>query len=158
MAAKGISFVSEDCTGGAILHGDRRGLGAALLSLLENAAQATSQGGKVRLESMANSTQVRIRVSDSGRGIPARSLPRVFEPFYSTRSEGTGLGLAIVKSVVEAHGGSIALESAEQAGTCVTLLLPCAREISASSPDEQPRHAGSTPVSAQAACIEREAA
>jgi two-component system sensor histidine kinase FlrB len=128
MAARGIAFDWADRTGGAILHGDYRGLTAALLSLLENAAQATAQGGKVCIDGMANSSRVRIRVNDNGSGIDSQSLPRLFEPFYSTRADGTGLGLAIVKSVIEAHGGSIEVSSEQGAGTCFTLILPCSRQ------------------------------
>lgn len=128
MATRGIAFTWEDHTGGAVLHGDRRGLAAALLSLLENASQATPQGGKVRLQGMANSVRVRICVSDTGRGIPPESFARVFEPFYSTRSDGTGLGLAIVKSVVELHGGTIDIASSADAGTRFTIILPRERE------------------------------
>jgi two-component system sensor histidine kinase FlrB len=124
MANRGIAFAWEDHTGGAILHGDRRGLAAALLSLLENAAQATPQGGKVRLQGMANSMRVRISVSDTGCGIAPESFARVFEPFYSTRSDGTGLGLAIVKSVVELHGGTIDISSSPGTGTLFTIVLP----------------------------------
>ena len=131
MAVRGIAFTCEDRTGGAVLHGDRRGLAAALLSLLENAAQATAQGGKVRIDAMANSTRVRVRVTDSGSGIRAELLPRLFEPFFSTRSDGTGLGLAIVQSVVEAHGGTIEVSSAEATGTCFTLTLPCSHRLTA---------------------------
>jgi two-component system sensor histidine kinase FlrB len=127
MSARGIAFTSEDLSGGASVHGDPRGLGAALLSLLENAAQSTPQGGKVRIDGMANSARVCIRVSDSGSGIAPDALPKLFEPFYSTRSDGTGLGLAIVKSVVEAHGGSIEVASSAQTGTCFTLTFPCSR-------------------------------
>jgi two-component system sensor histidine kinase FlrB len=127
MGARGIVFACTDETGGAILRGDRRGLSAALLSLLENAAQATAQGGKVRVDAMANSMRVRIRVLDSGSGIAPDALPRVFEPFYSTRTDGTGLGLAIVKSVVEAHGGTIEVAS-DPTGTCFTLTLPRCRD------------------------------
>jgi two-component system sensor histidine kinase FlrB len=124
MANRGIAFAWEDHTGGAVLHGDRRGLAAALVSLLENAAQATPQGGKVRLEGMANSKQVRICVSDTGTGIPRSAFERVFEPFYSTRSDGTGLGLAIVKTVVELHGGTVDITSSADSGTQFTIILP----------------------------------
>jgi len=140
MAARGIRFVCEDHTAGVVLHGDRRGLNAALLSLLENAAQATEQGGKVRIAAMANSVRVRIRVSDTGAGIAPHALPHLFEPFYSTRTEGTGLGLAIVKSVVEAHGGSIEVVSSGEAGTSFTVTLPCSTEPR-SSVASQPRAA-----------------
>lgn len=124
MARRGIAFTWEDHTGSAVLHGDRRGLAAALLSLLENAAQATPQGGKVRMEGMANSTRVRICVADTGAGIAPEAFARVFEPFYSTRADGTGLGLAIVKSVVELHGGTIDVASSPEAGTRFTINLP----------------------------------
>ena len=128
MAARDIAFICEDHSDGAILLGDRRGLAAALLSLLENAAQATPQGGKVHIQGTANSAQIRIQVNDSGSGIAPDALPGVFEPFYSTRTDGTGLGLAIVKSVVEAHGGTIEVASTERTGTCFTLTLPRCRQ------------------------------
>ena len=162
MARRGIAFTWVDHTGSAVLHGDRRGLAAALLSLLENAAQATSQGGKVRLEGMANSARVRICVSDTGAGIPAEAFARVFEPFYSTRSDGTGLGLAIVKSVVELHGGTIDIASSADAGTCFTITLP---KIDGSTPlalasviAAGAAAGGGATVSAGAPATEREAA
>ncbi len=155
MANRGIAFAWEDHTGGAILHGDRRGLAAALVSLLENAAQATPQGGKVRLEGMANSKRVRISVADTGGGIPRTAFARVFEPFYSTRSDGTGLGLAIVKSVVELHGGTIDVTSSADSGTQFTIILPrergCApialmpHAFAGSTSDEAARAAGTQP-------------
>lgn len=156
MAARGICFDCEDHTAGVILHGDRRGLGAALLSLLENAAQATDQGGKVRIAATADSMRVRIRVSDSGGGIPEHALPRLFEPFYSTRSEGTGLGLAIVKSVVEAHGGTIDVVSSEEAGTRFTIALPFSTE---SRSHLAPTSCAESPATTRATCVlEKEAA
>ena len=163
MSKRGIAFTWTDHTGNAILHGDRRGLAAALLSLLENAAQATSQGGKVRLEGMANSARVCICVSDTGAGIPAESFARVFEPFYSTRADGTGLGLAIVKSVVELHGGTIDVASSAGSGTRFTIILP---RIGGSSPLAMTATAARTevglaesfPATGRAHAIEREAA
>jgi two-component system sensor histidine kinase FlrB len=144
MAARGIAFVCQDESGGACLHGDRRGLAAALLSLLENAAQATGQGGRIELRAMANSRRVRIRVADSGIGIPADALPKLFEPFYSTRAEGTGLGLAIVKSVVEAHGGSVEVEAPDSTGASFTLVLPCVAHAGTAEPDRREAAAGAS--------------
>ena len=162
MARRGVVFTWVDHTGGAVLHGDRRGLAAALLSLLENAAQATSQGGKVRLDGMANSARVRICVSDTGAGIPPEAFARVFEPFYSTRSDGTGLGLAIVKSVVELHGGTIDITSSANAGTCFTITLPRiggSTPLAMSTALQAPEDAtGGAARSARAPQIEREAA
>ena len=158
MAARGIAFTCEDMTCGAVLRGDRRGLSAALLSLLENAAQATAQGGKVHIDAMANSVRVRIRVSDSGSGILPDALPRLFEPFYSTRSDGTGLGLAIVKSVVEAHGGSIEVSSAENAGTCFTMTLPCSRQLPPAVMGDASAFARPATAAHAQAALQREAA
>jgi two-component system sensor histidine kinase FlrB len=156
MARRGIAFTWVDHTGSAVLHGDRRGLAAALLSLLENAAQATAQGGKVRLEGMANSARVRICVSDTGAGIAPEAFARVFEPFYSTRSDGTGLGLAIVKSVVELHGGTIDIASSPDTGTCFTITL---QRIGGSTPLAlAPVIATRADASGGAAPIERKAA
>jgi len=165
MAARGIAFSWEDHTGGAVLRGDRRGLAAALLSLLENAVQATSQGGKVRLEGMANSVRVRISVTDTGSGIATVALPRLFEPFYSTRAEGTGLGLAIVKSVIEAHGGSVEVSSTAESGTRFTIVLPrvCGAAPMAMQPPARPQQlavasAGKDRESGSGYAQEREAA
>lgn len=157
MGPRGIGFVCEDHAGGTVLRGDRRGLTAALLSLLENAAQATGQGGKVRVRAMANSARVRIQVMDNGAGIAADALPRVFEPFFSTRPDGTGLGLAIVKSVAETHGGSVEVESTPGVGTRFTLSLPCATEAAAQAA-LPPRVATSRGVRSDARTLDREAA
>ena len=67
-------------------------------------------------------------IADRGRGIPAELLERVFEPFFTTRAKGTGLGLAIVHRVIEAHGGALCIESREDEGTSVQVLLPEASE------------------------------
>ena len=72
---------------------------------------------------------VEVSVADTGRGIPAQDLPRVFERFYQVdkaraAQRGSGLGLAIAKEVVEAHGGRISVESAEGQGTRFTVVLP----------------------------------
>ena len=64
-----------------------------------------------------------VDVSDSGEGIPPESLPRIFEPQFSTRSSGTGLGLAIVKRLVEAWGGEVTVDSTPGEGTTVHLRL-----------------------------------
>jgi signal transduction histidine kinase len=63
-------------------------------------------------------------VSDDGPGVPPEGLPRLFEPFYSTKEHGTGLGLAIVKRTIEAHGGRIQAASAMEGGLAVTIELP----------------------------------
>ncbi|MBP8127387.1 MAG: PAS domain-containing sensor histidine kinase, partial [Aeromonadaceae bacterium] len=69
--------------------------------------------------------EVVLRIVDNGRGMPRERLTRIFEPFYTTRSNGTGLGLAVVQSVVHAHQGKIEVASVEGEGSCFTLRLPC---------------------------------
>jgi two-component system sensor histidine kinase FlrB len=124
MAGRGVLFSATDLTGGAVVRGDRPSLVCALTSLLENALQATPQGGKVRITAMANRNKVRICVSDTGCGIPEAGLARVFEPFYTTRADGTGLGLAIVRSTVQSCGGAVEVASSPGNGSSFTLDLP----------------------------------
>ena len=95
-----------------------------VLNLLENARLAGAQ--TVTVLARAREGIVTVRVHDDGHGVPAESVPRVFEPHFSTRTSGSGLGLAICKRLVEGWGGSIALESAPGAGTTVILTLAIA--------------------------------
>jgi len=69
---------------------------------------------------------VRIAIKDNGQGIPPEILPRLFEPYFSTKAGGTGLGLAIARKSIEDHGGRIHVESERNQGTSVTVFLPIA--------------------------------
>ncbi len=99
-------------------------------NLLENAVRHTPAGGAVRVTLRAEAGGVRMEVADTGTGIAADDLPHIFEHFYradrsrARSSGGTGLGLAIVKSLVEAHRGRVAVESAPGAGSVFTVTLP----------------------------------
>ncbi|MBK8267879.1 MAG: sensor histidine kinase [Planctomycetes bacterium] len=100
-----------------------------LLNLMLNGLQAAGSGGWVRLSARhcaGDDTQpdgVEIEILDSGKGIPAESLDRIFNPFFTTKSTGTGLGLAIVHRIIEAHGGTIrAMNSAEGGAKFVVWL------------------------------------
>jgi two-component system sensor histidine kinase HydH len=95
---------------------------------------ATPAGGTVDVDArVAPDRTWHIAVRDSGAGIPADVLGRLFEPFFTTRNEGTGLGLAIVRTVVEAHGGHVDARSTPGAGSVFTISLPAA-DASASAP------------------------
>jgi len=95
------------------------------LNLCLNAISAMEAGGVLRVSlARRDERTVRITVADTGIGIPKKDLPRVFDPYFTTRSSGTGLGLAIVHKIVEAHGGEVRLESEPGKGTTATILLP----------------------------------
>jgi signal transduction histidine kinase len=102
----------------------------ALDALIENAVQHTEEGGMIVIGAVAERGALRIRVGDSGDGIPEEARRRVFDRFYrvdpgrSRRHGGVGLGLAIVKAVAEAHGGSVAVHSRPGAGSMFEVRLP----------------------------------
>jgi signal transduction histidine kinase len=99
-------------------------------NLFDNALRHTAPGGRVRVLATPANDDVIVRVSDTGTGISAEHLPRIFERFYrvdpgrSREEGGTGLGLAIVKHLVEAHGGSVSAESELGRGTTILLTFP----------------------------------
>jgi two-component system sensor histidine kinase HydH len=100
------------------------------LNLCLNAIAAMEAGGVLRVSlARRDERTVRITVADTGIGIPKEDLPRVFDPYFTTRSSGTGLGLAIVQKIVEAHGGEVRLESEPGKGTTATILLPKKTEV-----------------------------
>ena len=90
--------------------GDPRLLRGAIANLIENAFQA-APGGRVRLAAGGVDSRVVVSVEDSGPGVPHEMLPRIFDPYFSTKSSGTGLGLAIARKAVEEHGGSVHAEN-----------------------------------------------
>jgi signal transduction histidine kinase len=106
------------------LRADRDRLKQVLLNLVLNAIEAMPSGGTLTLGAAASDTTVTISVSDTGGGIPADLLPRVFEPYVTTKTRGLGLGLAIARRIVEAHGGRIEAESGAGPGTRFRVTLP----------------------------------
>lgn len=94
-----------------------------VLNLVRNAIEAVTAGGHVALELVGDETQFHIRVQDDGPGIPADVLPRIYEPFFSTKEAGTGLGMSIVHSLVTLHGGRIDLETNDR-GTRFDITIP----------------------------------
>jgi two-component system, NtrC family, sensor kinase len=106
---------------------DANQLSQVLMNLLLNAAQATSEGGRITVSARPSISgqRVEICVIDTGCGIPADVLPHVFEPFFTTkRGKGTGLGLSISQAYVRSHDGDIRIESAPEVGTTVSVTLP----------------------------------
>ncbi|MHB8165220.1 MAG: sensor histidine kinase [Sulfuricella sp.] len=125
MMERGLNFRIQDDSRGAAVLGSRKALTGALLNLLENAMQACPEGGQVSLRGEAGDDgMVSIAVVDNGKGIDVATQERLFEPFYTTRTDGTGLGLAIVRGVAEAHRGSVQVKSAPGCGSEFILRLP----------------------------------
>lgn len=122
---------------------DASQIGQVVNNLVMNAAQAMPEGGVVRLtvanrplgegelEDVAPGSYVELTVQDSGGGIPASILDKVFDPYFTTKGSGSGLGLSSVYSIVRQHGGRVTLSSVEGRGTTVTVLIPA-------TPDETP--------------------
>jgi len=120
---RGIDFHADIASSTpAQFAGDARMLRGAIANLIENAFQA-APGGIVRLGSHAVDSKVIVSVEDNGPGVPQEILPRIFDPYFSTKSAGTGLGLAITRKAVEEHGGSVHAENLNP-GFRVSIELP----------------------------------
>lgn len=101
-----------------------------LCNLIKNAREAMKGGGILTLSTDLLEDQVVIRISDTGCGIPADILAKIFEPFVTHgKSHGTGLGMAIAKSIVDAHGGKISVSSVPGNGTTVDIRLPAPSSV-----------------------------
>jgi two-component system sensor histidine kinase KdpD len=115
---------------------DQTLLDQVLANIVGNAMRYAGPNARIVLHAMGESDSIALSVTDDGPGIPAEVLPRVFEKFVRAPSlggdagEGTGLGLAIAKGIVQAHGGSISVESPAEAGrgTRIIIALPFPKE------------------------------
>ena len=109
-------------------QGREKAIEAVCMNLLLNAADATPPGGSVTLEvrNAESSEAVDLEVRDTGAGIPSELHHRIFEPFYTTKTEGrgTGLGLAVCRNIVERHGGRIEVHSPKGGGSRFVVTLP----------------------------------
>jgi two-component system phosphate regulon sensor histidine kinase PhoR len=124
----GVSLELETATNLPRVVGDGERLERVVVNLLQNALKFTPEGGAVRVAVSCQGGPIVLGVSDTGTGIAREDLPRVFERFYKVdrarAGAGTGLGLAIVKHTVEAHGGTVAVESEEGRGSTFSFSLP----------------------------------
>jgi signal transduction histidine kinase len=145
-----LDFLAPELAAGAVtaarelagdlppIRGDEGRLRGAILNLVRNAREAMPGGGRITVRTRPFEGGVEVQVEDSGGGIPPGDLPRIFEPFYSTKERGTGLGLAFTQQVVEEHGGTIQCQSTVGRGTVFTLRFPAApREAKAVVPETE---------------------
>jgi len=118
--------------GNQVFFADHDQIRQVILNLLLNAAEASPEGGLITVECACNDTtrhatcNLEVSVADCGTGISENNLKLIFEPFFTTKSGGTGLGLAMVYRIIEAHGGSVAVENGVTGGTCFRFILPVA--------------------------------
>ncbi len=99
----------------------------ALLNLLLNAQQALPTGGEIAVRTLARGDAACVEIADSGEGIPADRLARVFDPYFSTRPRGTGLGLPTARRIISRHGGRLEVESPPGSGATFRVVLPLVR-------------------------------
>lgn len=109
------------------VRGDEAALEQLFLNILLNAAQALGAHGDAGVRVSTENGSAQIDIWDSGAGIPEDRIEKVFDAFFSTKSEGTGLGLSVARQIVTAHGGSIEIDSTVDSGTTVSIRLALAK-------------------------------
>jgi signal transduction histidine kinase len=139
--AKGLTLTVAPCEGEAVVAADPERFQQILLNLITNATKFTLTGGRIGVTCESDASVVRIRVTDTGVGIRAIDIERVFEPFVqidrhltSSTQQGVGLGLSISRELARAMRGDLTLESTEGIGSTFTLTLPVASESSSALP------------------------
>jgi len=125
---------------------DRDQMKQAFYNVIKNSFEAMKRRGILRIRTDMDATHVSISFTDTGGGMSAESLSRVFEPYFTTKSSGSGLGLLIVRRIVREHGGEMAIESNEGKGLTLTLRLPYldkrVRMLEAGKPSSSSRTSG----------------
>ena len=124
--------VRKDIATGVVVSGVEYKLQQVFLNLFLNARDAMPKGGWLSIRLSTQGRDAVIEVSDTGVGIPAEHIARIYDPFFTTKSDvrGTGLGLSVTYGIVQEHGGTLTCESAVGQGTTFQLTLPLARETS----------------------------
>ncbi|MFH2055305.1 MAG: HAMP domain-containing sensor histidine kinase [bacterium] len=131
---RGLEFDAVLKDGLPLIKADIGMIERVLANLIENAIRHTKQGDRIKVEPLKHHSGVRVKVSDTGCGIPAEDLPHIFNRFYSgqrtgEQGEGTGLGLAIARKIIELHGGEINVESQLDQGTTFSFDLHAERHL-----------------------------
>ncbi|HWD59637.1 MAG TPA: ATP-binding protein [Stellaceae bacterium] len=125
-----VTLVEQYQAGDAIVRIDADRIRRVVINLIDNAAQALGEVApgdaplRIAVKTAIGAEGIELTVSDTGPGIPAENMARIFEPLFSTKSFGAGLGLSAVKQIVVQHGGTITIDSAAGNGTSITIRLP----------------------------------
>jgi len=128
-------IVQKSYGGDTVVRVDRTQVSEAIGCIIENAVDAMPRGGTLSIvidrETVSGAPYARVKLQDTGEGIPAEKIGKVFEPFFTTKlsPKGTGLGLPIAKRIMEEAGGMVMIKSTQGLGTTVTLLFPDIRKV-----------------------------
>lgn len=140
MLAQKLEFTDGELTGAKVrlkthfdpavgnINADAAQLWQATLNLIRNSVDAMPDGGDLTVGTWCESGQVRLRVSDTGKGMNDEQLSRLFSPFFTTKPKGTGLGLALVQQIITDHAGRVECESEPGRGTTFTIFLPAEKK------------------------------
>ncbi len=142
VAAQGIRMVVALDPALPLILGEANGLQQVVLNLLTNSREAMRGGGEIRIETRSASIareRVRLGVTDSGCGIPAENVPKIFDPFYTTKDHGTGLGLSVSYAIVREHQGTMDVQSEPGRGATFMLTFPALRLEDFARFDRAPR-------------------
>ena len=123
-----VEIITERPDTPVMVDGDPEQIHQVLVNLLLNGVEVMPSGGvlKMTIQRAEGREHIcRVTVRDSGAGIPPQVLPRIFEPFVTSKERGTGLGLAISRRIAEEHGGTLVATNCEEGGASFTLELPC---------------------------------
>ncbi len=107
-----------------LLQLDRDQMKQAFYNVIKNSLEAVERRGILRIRTDMDESHVLVSFTDTGGGISAENLSRIFEPYFTTKTTGTGLGLLIVRRIVREHGGELSIESSEGKGLTLTIRLP----------------------------------
>jgi len=121
---QGISLIRKYPHNRLSCYGDLEQLKQVCFNLILNAIQAMPEGGELHIRAYDDAEHIRIEIEDYGCGIPDESMDRIFTPFFTTKEDGTGLGLYVVYRVIQAHQGTVEVDSTPGRGTKVLIRLP----------------------------------
>ncbi|MFB5190248.1 PAS domain S-box protein [Alicyclobacillus fastidiosus] len=128
----GVSLFVQCSDMPLLIHCDPNQVKQVLVNIIKNALEATTEGGQVHLVAEERTDVVEISVRDTGAGIPYEHLAQLGNPFFTTKERGTGLGLLVSRRIVQAHGGSLHIDSVVGQGTTVLVRLPKRRDFASS--------------------------